>query len=245
MSQGIVLASQVQLVKMKLKISPVTIKVNEKKLEKADESKKADAENTEIDKVDEEKDGEEHVKDLGEMNKLEIHKLKARNKQVSAHKVYSRMKILNIINILVGKQFGYGCLKEIVVGRANQNEYIFNEADFKRLHLNDIEDIIALKKRVEDIQLGVESYQTKLNITRPQIRCDVLDAKEPYTIMYEPRGLVYVNKDKGKYLIRMDELHKFSDGTLKPVHDILNTRLHNFELAYNLGLLKRAWTKMD
>ncbi|GJR97347.1 hypothetical protein Tco_0269521 [Tanacetum coccineum] len=71
------------------------------------------------------------------------------------------------------------------------------EGDFPRLHLNDIEDMlllvvqnrlfnlegdiimhsavalrmftrrIVIQKRVEDLQLGVESYQKKLNISRP------------------------------------------------------------------------------
>ncbi|GKE04405.1 hypothetical protein Tco_1396423, partial [Tanacetum coccineum] len=33
---------------------------------------------------------------------------------------------------------------EIVVRRANQKEYAFREADFSRLHLNDIEDMFLL-----------------------------------------------------------------------------------------------------
>ncbi|GJW94479.1 hypothetical protein Tco_0174151 [Tanacetum coccineum] len=130
---------------------------------------------------------------------------RARHKQVSDHKVYSRMKILSVIRLSVDKQFSYGYLKEIVVRCANQKEYTFNEADCARLYLNDIEDMyllyaqqklhhltrdkqtdlvtalcffirrIVLKKRVEDVQLGLESYQTKLNITRPQS----LDKKRP------------------------------------------------------------------
>ncbi|GJV53580.1 hypothetical protein Tco_1449321 [Tanacetum coccineum] len=54
------------------------------------------------------------------------------------------MKILNIISISVDNQFGYGYLKEIVVIRANQKEYVFNEAKFSRLHLNDIEDMLLI-----------------------------------------------------------------------------------------------------
>ncbi|GJX50180.1 hypothetical protein Tco_0277025 [Tanacetum coccineum] len=103
------------------------------------------------------------------------------------------MKILSVIRISVDKKFGYGYLKEIVIRRVDLKEYIFNEADFPRLHLNDIEDMYLLKiqnklhhltgdeqfdlvnalrpfiqrtvikKRVEE--LGVESYHTKLNLT--------------------------------------------------------------------------------
>ncbi|GJT29152.1 hypothetical protein Tco_0909427 [Tanacetum coccineum] len=119
---------------------------------------------------------------------------RARHELTSSHSVYSRMKILSIIRISIDKQFGYGYLKEIMVRRADQKEYVFKEADFPKLHLNDIEDI----------------------------------------------GVVYLNKNNGKYLMRADELYKFSDGTLKLVRDIPNSRLHNFELGYNASMPKRA-----
>ncbi|GKD12111.1 hypothetical protein Tco_1196518 [Tanacetum coccineum] len=69
---------------------------------------------------------------------------RARHAVTSCHKVYSLIKILSVIRISVDEQFGYGYLKEIVVRRANQKEYVFNEADFTRLHLNDIEDMLLL-----------------------------------------------------------------------------------------------------
>ncbi|GJY27407.1 hypothetical protein Tco_0402133 [Tanacetum coccineum] len=129
---------------------------------------------------------------------------KSRQAKQSNHTVYSRMKILSIVRISVDKQFGYGYLKEIVVKRANRKEYIFKEADFTILLLNDIEDMFLLyyqnklhhlngnvqtdmavalwffirrtilNHRVKDVQLGVESYQTKLNLTRPQVSAPVI-----------------------------------------------------------------------
>nr|GEV16512.1 hypothetical protein [Tanacetum cinerariifolium] len=185
----------------------------------------------------------------------------------------TKPKAASIIRISMDKQFRYVYLKEIVVRRAHQKEYVFKETDFPNLHLNDIKDMyllyvqnklyhlkgdeqtdlvtalrffirrIILKTRVEDVQHGVGSYQTKLNITRPQVRCDNLNLKEPYTILHELRGVVYLNKNNGKYLMRADELYKFSDGTLKRVRDILNSRLHKFELGYNVCMPKRAIRK--
>nr|GEW98588.1 ribonuclease H-like domain-containing protein [Tanacetum cinerariifolium] len=100
-----------------------------------------------------------------------------------------------------------------------------------------------------DKQFGngyLKEIMIKLNITRPQVRCDGLDAKEPYSILNEPRGVVYMNKNNDKYPMRADELYKFSDGMLKPIRDILNSRLHNFELGYNnQDMPNRAWTKKD
>nr|GEW27880.1 reverse transcriptase domain-containing protein [Tanacetum cinerariifolium] len=48
-----------------------------------------------------------------------------------------------------------------------------------------------LKHRVEDVQLGVKSYQNKLNLTRPWISAPSVDSKEPYTIFYKPKGVIY------------------------------------------------------
>ncbi|GJT84070.1 hypothetical protein Tco_1058412 [Tanacetum coccineum] len=70
-------------------------------------------------------------------------------------KLWGSFKILSIVRLSIDKQFGYGYLKEIVVRRANQKEYTFKEADFLRLHLNDIEDMYLF-------------YQTKLNLTMAQ-----------------------------------------------------------------------------
>nr|GEV73366.1 hypothetical protein [Tanacetum cinerariifolium] len=90
---------------------------------------------------------------------------------------------------LVNEWYGYGHLEEILVKRADKQQYTFKEGDFKRLHLNDTEDMLLLivqnklnnldvnfvvhlaaslrmfarrtviQERVEDLQLGVESYQ--------------------------------------------------------------------------------------
>nr|GEU59257.1 hypothetical protein [Tanacetum cinerariifolium] len=92
-------------------------------------------------------------------------------------------------SVSVKKLHGYSHLKEIVVERSDQQLYKFKEGDFVDLHLNNIEDMLRLsvqhklfyldgnfiidfimalrmfirslilKRRVEDLQLGVESYR--------------------------------------------------------------------------------------
>ncbi|GJU23112.1 hypothetical protein Tco_1156454 [Tanacetum coccineum] len=62
-------------------------------------------------------------------------------KMVFKHDVYSTKRILSIISVKVNEGYEYGYLEEIVVKRAYQKLYTFKEDDFKRLHLNDIEDI--------------------------------------------------------------------------------------------------------
>ncbi|GJW45272.1 hypothetical protein Tco_0074071 [Tanacetum coccineum] len=129
----------------------------------------------------------------------------------------------------------------------DQKEYTFKEADFSRLHLNDIEDMFLLyvQHKIHNLTGGEIVDLKKLNIIRPQTTCDGISSKEPYTIVYDPRGVVYLNKSNRKILMRADELYNFCDGTLKSVRDTLHHMLHNFVLRYNHGMPKRAWTKKD
>ncbi|GJZ03639.1 hypothetical protein Tco_0536914 [Tanacetum coccineum] len=76
---------------------------------------------------------------------------------------------------------------------------------------------IVIQRRVEDLLLGVESYQKKLNITKPDMYRFDLKCRDAYTAYSNPRGFIYQNKDKKNKLMRIDKLHKFSDGTLDDV----------------------------
>ncbi|GJS31640.1 hypothetical protein Tco_0492260 [Tanacetum coccineum] len=101
---------------------------------------------------------------------------------------------------------------------------------------------LIIKKRVEDIQMGVESYQKKLNTTKPQKDFPGISTKEPYTPSFEPHEVVYEDLSHRKRLMRADELYKFLDGTLKKVRDTLYHRLCNFRLGYNNDMPKRKWS---
>ncbi|GKB91048.1 hypothetical protein Tco_0963320 [Tanacetum coccineum] len=115
----------------------------------------------------------------------------------SRHEVYSNQNIKSVQSIKVDKQYGYEYLEEIVVTRFDKKEYKFCESNFPFLNQNDIEYLYIMKiqnkmrningteeydlvnalkmyiyriviyKRVKDVQIGVESYQTKLNLTKP------------------------------------------------------------------------------
>ncbi|GJU78614.1 hypothetical protein Tco_1275684 [Tanacetum coccineum] len=147
-----------------------------------------------------------------------------------------------------------------MVRRADRQLYKFKEGNFVNLHLNDIEDMLLLvfqhklfhldgevivdlailrmftrsliiKKRVEDVQLGVESYQKKLNITKPQKDFLGISAKELCTTSFDPPGVIYEDLSHWKRLMRADELYNFLDGTLKKVRDTLHHRLLNFQFG--------------
>ncbi|GJZ91530.1 hypothetical protein Tco_0663457 [Tanacetum coccineum] len=55
-------------------------------------------------------------------------------------------------------------------------------------------------------------------------------------------GFIYENKDKKNRLMRIDELHKFSDGTLDDVQIALNDRLKGIRMEY---LPQTFWSQRD
>nr|GEY07484.1 hypothetical protein [Tanacetum cinerariifolium] len=94
------------------------------------------------------------------------------------------------------------------------------------------------KRRVEDLQLGVESYQKKLNHTKPDTYRADLKRKEAYTAYSNPWGFIYQNNDKKNRFMWIDELHKLSDRTLTDVRTALDDRLKGIQMQY---LPQRIW----
>ncbi|GJV74471.1 hypothetical protein Tco_1506055 [Tanacetum coccineum] len=94
-------------------------------------------------------------------------------------------------------------------------------------------------------ELGIKSYQKKLNITPPQQIVPDTKFKEPYIPSHKPPGIIYEDLTKQKRVMRADELYKFSDGTLKKVRDELHHRIRDFWLEYNKEMPKRKWTAID
>ncbi|GKA47769.1 hypothetical protein Tco_0740727 [Tanacetum coccineum] len=58
--------------------------------------------------------------------------------------VQSQMRILNVTCLKTYERYGYTYLREIVLHKADYNEYKISKADFKNLHLNDFEDLYLL-----------------------------------------------------------------------------------------------------
>nr|GEU37107.1 hypothetical protein [Tanacetum cinerariifolium] len=65
--------------------------------------------------------------------------------------------------------------------------------------------------------------------------------KEAYIAYSNPRGFIYQNKDKQRRLMRIDELHKFSDDTLNDVRTALDDRLKGIQMKY---LPQTIWRKV-
>ncbi|GJS95109.1 hypothetical protein Tco_0802077 [Tanacetum coccineum] len=151
--------------------------------------------------------------------------------------VYSTKRIIVVTRLLNMKKYDYGHLEEIEVRREDQKLYKFREGDFPRLRLQGIEDM-----RVEDLQLGVESYQKKLNLTMPDIFRSNLINRTTYTAYSDPKGVIYKDQMNRTRLMRADELHKFSDDTLDDVRSAINDIAKGIRMKY---LPKRKWSGLD
>ncbi|GJT65711.1 hypothetical protein Tco_1017191 [Tanacetum coccineum] len=104
---------------------------------------------------------------------------------------------------------------------------------------------IVIQKRVEDLQLGVESYQKKLNISRPLTHKAGITDLEPYTTYSNPQGVIYLDKLERNRLMCSQELYKFSDETLISVRDKLKDMLNNLEMGYTSVMPRRIWSNLD
>nr|GEX89960.1 hypothetical protein [Tanacetum cinerariifolium] len=160
----------------------------------------------------------------------------------SARDVYSKRRIIAVTELKIVEWHSYKHLDWITVRRDDDKLYKFKEGDFKRLRIQDIKDMLLLLRRVKDLQLGVESYQKKLNLTKPDTYCSDLKHKEAYIAYSNPRGFIYQNKDKKNRLMRIDELYKFSDGMLIDVRTALDDRLKWIRMRY---LPQTIWRKSN
>nr|GEV40516.1 hypothetical protein [Tanacetum cinerariifolium] len=146
--------------------------------------------------------------------------------------VRSHMRILSVVSIKTFSRYSYTYLKEIVLRRANYKEYKISKANFKNLHPSDFEDMyllhlqgnlnrlygadkvhlfnavnmwirnIVIRQCVEDLQLRIESYQMKLNLTQPSWDATNFLFKENYTLVHKPRAVIYRDRNNQKKMMR-------------------------------------------
>ncbi|GJW18250.1 hypothetical protein Tco_0025686 [Tanacetum coccineum] len=181
--------------------------------------------------------------------------------------VYSNSKIIQVIKTYWELGHEHKFITEIVARRANECIVSITESDYKNLNKNDIEDIYLLImngkvpdyaetgllwslsvfirssviwERVHDFQLGIESYQQKVNLTAPTISFPGIEKHKMFSIIYEPvHGIIYKNSKKEKRVMRHSEIHKFCDATLNRVLEGLKS--YNNDVKY--GYIQRDLTE--
>nr|GEX36623.1 ribonuclease H-like domain-containing protein [Tanacetum cinerariifolium] len=188
----------------------------------------------------------------------------------------THMRILSVVRIEVFSMYGYDYMKKIVLRRADLNEHVIAKRDFKYLYPSDFEDLnllnlqghlnhlppkdkkilttavnqwtrqLVIRQRVEDFQLRIESYQTQVNLTKPQWTATGFEHKHDYTVIESPSAVIFRDKYKVQMMMRFNEIHKFSYGTLQQIVEALDYRVKEFRInRMNPGLNTRFWTRKD
>ncbi|GJV01071.1 hypothetical protein Tco_1334640 [Tanacetum coccineum] len=172
--------------------------------------------------------------------------------------VRTHMRILSVIRIEVFSMYGYNYMKKIVLRRADLKEYVIAEKDFKHMYPSDFEDLyllnlqghlnhlspedkkilttavnlwtrnLVIRYRVEDFQLGIDSYQTQLNLTKPRWEATGFEFKHDYTVIDSPRAVTFRDRYGAQMIMRFNEIRKFSDGTLQQIDETLDYRVKEF-----------------
>nr|GFA89795.1 hypothetical protein [Tanacetum cinerariifolium] len=100
--------------------------------------------------------------------------------------VRTHMRILSIVRIEVFSMYGYDYLKKIVLRHLNhlppKDKKILTTA------VNQWTRHLVIRQRVEDFQLRIKSYQTQLNLTKPQWDAMGFEYKHDYTVIDSPRA---------------------------------------------------------
>nr|GEV31637.1 retrovirus-related Pol polyprotein from transposon TNT 1-94 [Tanacetum cinerariifolium] len=142
-----------------------------------------------------------------------------------------------------GQQYPHILIQPLPLIPDNRSRHVIPFAHFIN---NDLEYLrggsIVIQRRVEGLQLGVKNYQKRLILTKPDTYRSDLKRKEAYTAYSNPRGFIYQNKDKKNRFMRIDKLHKFSDGTLTDVRTALDDRPKGIRMRY---LPQTIWRQSD
>nr|GEW59623.1 hypothetical protein [Tanacetum cinerariifolium] len=138
-----------------------------------------------------------------------------------------------------GQQYLYDLLKPLPLIPNSRGRRVI---PFDHFINNDLEYLRGGASSRKYLQFGVKSYQKKLNLIKPDTYRSDLKCKEAYTAYSNPRGFIYQNKDKHNRLMCIDELHKFSDGTLNDVRTALDDRLKGSRMQY---LPQTIWRRSD
>ncbi|GJZ95589.1 hypothetical protein Tco_0667923 [Tanacetum coccineum] len=147
--------------------------------------------------------------------------------------VYSNLKIVQVIKTYGELGPEHKFVTEIIIRRENCSMVSITKPDYKNLNKNDIEDMYLLCvngkvedyaktellwslsvfirsrviwERVLDFQLGVESYQQKVNLTAPTITFQGIEKHKMVSIIFElVYDIIYKSSKKDKGVMRHQE----------------------------------------
>ncbi|GKB02593.1 hypothetical protein Tco_0830682 [Tanacetum coccineum] len=101
------------------------------------------------------------------------------------------------------------------------------------------------EERVHDFQLGIESYQIKINLTALTLTFYGIEACNPYSIVDKPYvGLIYLNNKQEKRIMDLVDISKFCDATLEKVLIEVTLKTSKIEFKMKTPLLGKLNLKI-
>ncbi|GKA32783.1 hypothetical protein Tco_0719150 [Tanacetum coccineum] len=110
----------------------------------------------------------------------------------------------------------YNYLKEITLRRADYQEYMIAEKDFKNMYPSDFEDL--------NLRL-LQGWDAK-----------GFEYKHDYTIIESPRAVVFPVGNNEWKIMRFNEIYKLSDGTLTNIIEALDYKVKEYKTEIELEL---------
>nr|GFA48241.1 hypothetical protein [Tanacetum cinerariifolium] len=163
--------------------------------------------------------------------------------------VRTHMRILSVVRIEVFSMYGNDYMRKIVLRRADLNEHIIAERDFKYLYPSDFEDLYLLNLQGHLNHLPPKDKKiltTAVNLWTRYLDATGFEYKHDYTVIDSPRAVTFREKYRVQMIMRFSEIHKFSDDTLHQIDEPLDYRVKEFKVnRMNPGLNTRFWTRKD
>ncbi|GJU60233.1 hypothetical protein Tco_1237999 [Tanacetum coccineum] len=150
--------------------------------------------------------------------------------------VKTHMRILSVVRIEVLLIYGYDYMKKIILQRADNQEYTIAENDFKDLYPSDFEDLYLLNLQGHLNHLPPRDKKilsTAINLWIRNLEATGLKFMHDYKILDSSRAVLFRDKYGMQMLMRFNEVHKFSDGTLQQIDEALDYRVKEFKVNKN------------
>nr|GEU44164.1 RNA-directed DNA polymerase, eukaryota, reverse transcriptase zinc-binding domain protein [Tanacetum cinerariifolium] len=71
---------------------------------------------------------------------------------------------------------------------------------------------------------------TQVNLTKPQWTATAFEYKHDYTVIESPRAVIFRDKYEVQMMMRFNEIHKFSDGTLLQINEALDYKVKEYRI---------------
>ncbi|GJZ96207.1 hypothetical protein Tco_0668541 [Tanacetum coccineum] len=113
-------------------------------------------------------------------------------------------------------------MKEILLQRMLEENY--DKGDIMTI----AETLGYSGQRVEDSNWELRAIQTQLNLTKPHGVPLDLSLSMIFTSIDSPRAVIFRDRYRVQMIMRFNEIHKFSDGTLQQIDEALDYRVKDF-----------------